>query len=94
MRPLILEPAMPASPIARNYLNERWASLEVYGTRAPFRRKLRGQHKQIVTAKRLENEQSKMPHGTCAALAWARGLKTIAQSPRPLTQTVISNDCH
>ena len=46
---------MPASPIASNYLlNEWWAPLEVYGTRAPLRRKLRGQHKQIVTAKRLK----------------------------------------
>ena len=50
---------MPASPIASNYLlNERWAPLEVYGTRAPLRRKLDGQRKQIVTAKWLENEQS------------------------------------
>ena len=68
-------PAMPAPLIASNYLlNKRWTPWEVYGTRTPLRRKLNGQHKQIVTAKRLENEQSKMPHGTCAALAWAHGL--------------------
>jgi len=37
---------MPASPIASNYpLNEQWAPFAVYGTRAPLRRKLRGQHK-------------------------------------------------
>ena len=43
--PLII-PAMPATPIASNYsLNEQWAPLAVYGKRAPFRRKLRGQHK-------------------------------------------------
>ena len=46
----------PASPFASNYLlNEQWAPLQVYDTRAPLRRKLRSQHKQIVTAKRLEN---------------------------------------
>jgi len=64
--------AMPASPIASNYLLNEWrAPLEVHGTRAPLQRKLRGQHKQIVTAHRLESEHSKMPHGACAALAWA-----------------------
>jgi len=47
---------MPASLIRSNFLlNERWAPLEVYGTRAPLRGKLLGQHK------RLENDQSKMP---------------------------------
>ena len=71
--------AMPASPIASNYLlNEWWAPLKVYGMRGPLRRKLRGQHKQIATAERLENELSKIPHGACAALTWARGLQTIA----------------
>ena len=84
---------MPASPIASNYLhNERWASLEMYGKRTHLRIKLSGQHKQIVTAKLLESEQSQMPLGACAALALARRLKMIAYSP--LTHTVISNDCH
>jgi len=72
-------PAMPALSIASNcLLNERWAPLEVCGTRAPLQRKLRGQYKQIVTAKCLVIEQSKVPHDACAALAFARGLSTIA----------------
>jgi len=59
---------MPASPIAY-LLNKWWAPLEVYDRRAPLRRKLRSQRKQIVTAKRLDNKQSKMPHDACVALA-------------------------
>ena len=63
------QPVMPALPIASNYLlNEQWVPLAVYGMRALLQRKLCGQHKQIVTAKWLGNEQSKMPHGTCLAL--------------------------
>ena len=43
------KPAMPASPIARNYPNnEQWAPLVVYGKRAPLRTKLRGRHKHAM----------------------------------------------
>jgi len=47
-------PDMPASRIASNYpLNERWAPLAVNGTRAPLRRKLRGQPKLTRKAQML-----------------------------------------
>jgi len=75
-----LSPAIPGSPIARDYpLNERWASLALYGKRAPLRRKLRGQHKHARKAKLYENEQSKMPNGARQPLLEPTGFSQLVQ---------------